>query len=501
MKITERIEKITSFIENPNIPFLYYILTFIACTTLRNFLEIFSDKAKIYFRLLPAQDRLYLPVWQGLTISFLHYYVFWIALFLALSLLVYAITKESINRILRALFSFSFIINITPIFDLIISSGRGINITYVYPKAMASFLWLPTTITPGMTLTGTLAIITIFLYVWTKTNSIKRGVVSGLGLYALLIIAGLLPFLLQASHPLPLIRFLLISVFFELLAAFYLFKRGYFFALLKELRILSAIHFGFMFFFGIFLAKEPILGLLTTNIDTFLIIQISASFAWIAAVMFNNLGRVKAETDSVSRTLTAFTIQEEGYKKVSLIAVFLSGAFALGVNFQTFIFMLILMGTSFLYSLPPLKCKRIPLFSKLFISFNSLVVIMLGYLFAGKELLDFPAMITWYFLIFVTLCINFADLKDYEEDKAAGALTIPTVLGIKKAKFIIGAFFLITYGALSLVLLDLSLLLPGLLLGGVQFFLLNKKIYQEKWVLITHSISLLSLLLYLGIHG
>ncbi len=498
MKIIERTQKITSAIENPDIPFFYYILTFIACITLRNFLEIFSDQAKIYFKLLPAQDRLYVPVWQGLTVSFLHYYVFWITLFLAISILLRFITKENISKIIRALFALSFIINITPLFDLIASGGQGFNITYAHPKGISTFIWLPATITPGMTFTGTTAIIIAFAYVWTKTNSIRKGLAGGLSLYALLLIAGLLPFLLQISHPLPLIRFLLISVFFEVLVIFYLLKKEKFLTLIKDFRILKALHFAFMFFLGIFLAKEPISRVISANIDTFLLTQISALFAWISIVIFNNLGGLninKSDKPAQASTMPAIS---ENYKKFALITVSLSAIFALGVNFQTLIFMLLLMGNSFLYYLPPLQCKRIPLFSKLFISFNSLIAVMLGYLFAGKELLEFPTMITWYFLIFVTLCLNFMDLKGYEEDKISGALTIPAVVGIKKAKFFIGGLFLITYSALSLVLLDLRLLLPGLFLGGIQFFLLTKKSYQEKWVLITHLAGLILLFLYLG---
>jgi 4-hydroxybenzoate polyprenyltransferase len=99
----------------------------------------------------------------------------------------------------------------------------------------------------------------------------------------------------------------------------------------------------------------------------------------------------------------------------------------------------------------------------------------------------------------VTLVINFIDLKDYEGDKKAGIKTLPVICGLKKAKLIIGGFFLISYAILNWVLLDTNLLVPGLIFGGLHFYYINKRQYQEKLVFLTYLLSLLLLFIYLTI--
>lgn len=499
MNITRQIQKIIAYVENPRIPFLYYALIFLSCITLRNFGEIFSDQAKIPFKLYPGNSPLYLSIWRSLSISLLHYYVFWIALFLGLALIVYLLTKENVNKILRTLFSFSFILNFTPLGDLVFGKGRDMNISYLYPKNLAEFIRLPVFITPGMKITSTIGILLVFFYVWTKTNNLKRGFLGSIGLYFLLALTAILPFVLKASHPVPLIRFLLLAIFLELLVIFYLLKREYLRALFKDVRLLRVLHFDAMFFLGILLARQPLLKTLAGNWDCFLLTKISASLAWLAAIMFNNLEDY--EIDKISnplRPLVSASITAQDYKKIAQAAIAASAIFALGVNFQTFFLVLLLMGNSFIYSLPPLKCKRIPVFSKVFIAFDSLIVVMLGYIFAGAELLKFPAILNWYFLIFISLCMNFIDLKDYAGDKQAGILTLPVIMGIRKAKLLIGFFFLVSYGVLGCVFLDRRLIPAGLILGAVQFFLINKKVYREKLILLTYLIGMAGLFYYLG---
>lgn len=499
MNVFKKARQVIAAVENPEIPFLYYILLFFSSVTLRNFLEIFSDQAKVAFKFLSPEQLLYLSVWQGLAISFLHYYVFWTALFITLGIIFFLLTKEDINKTLRAVLCFSFILNITPIFDLIITAGKGLDISYIYPESISELLPIPKGLTPGMRLTSIVGIILSFIYCRVKTNSFKKGLLGGFLLYLLLMIGSVLPFILNTFHPVPIIRTLLIIIFMELVLGFYLWNRAYFLALAKDVRWYRVLHYLSMLILGLLLTGEPILRVLSQNWDTFLLTFFTLFSFWIAAIMFNNI--VDCDIDRISnprRPLASLSIPQNDYRNIALSVVCLSGVFGLGVNFQTFFFGFLLMGISLLYSLPPLRFKRIPIFSKLFISFSSLIVVMLGYIFAAGELLEFPHILTWYFLIFVSLSMNFIDLKDYEGDKQAGILTLPVMFGLKRAKFIIGGFFVISYCLLSWVFLDLRLFIPGLVLGGLQFFLINKRRYQEKWILLTYLVSLLALFIYLA---
>lgn len=496
MNPLKKAKEIINHLENPQIPLLNYCLIFFSSITLRTFLEMFSDRAKLPLKFQPYTGFLYLPVWLSLGITLMHYYAFWIALFLAIAIVFFALTKEEIIKILKLVFCASIILNITPLFDLIISAGKGFNIRYVYPETLAGFLPVPNSLTSGMMLTSITGILSAFFYCWIKTHNFLKGLAGALGLYFTLMLTSILPFILKAHHPVPIIRVLLIGVCVELLAIFYLWRRDYFLAMLKDARLLRIIHFYLMLFLGVVLSGGKILWVLEKDLSAFLLLLISTTLCWISAVMFNNLEDFNIDKISnAARPLVLGTIPKEDYKRLGLFISALALGLGLGVNFQTFFFCLLMMGNSFIYSLPPLRFKRIPIFSKIFISLNSLLAVMLGFIFAGGELLNFPWVVSWYFLVFVTLAMNFIDLKDYEGDKAEGILTLPVMLGLKKAKLVIGAFFLLAYGMLCFVFLDLRLFLPAVLLGVVQFFLINKKTYEEKWVLILYLISFLSLLI------
>jgi hypothetical protein len=373
MNIFKKAEKIIVFVENPHIPFLNYFLLFLSSVTLRTFLEIFSDRAVVYFRFFPSDRLIYLSVWQSLAISFMHYYVFWVTLILTLGIIFYFITREDVGKILRTLLAFSFVLNITPLFDLIITAGRGgLDIAYVYPKNILNLLPIPKSLTPGMALTSITGFILSFIYCRVKTNSLKKGLLGALGIYILLVVTSLIPFLLKVRHPVPIIRAQLIIVFIELVLIFFWLKKQYFLALIKDVRYYRMLHFVSMFILGVILSGEPVTKVLLLNLDVFLLTFIAVSLSWIASVIFNNIEDLEIDKISnMNRPLVTHKIPQNDYRRIGIGAACLSGIFALGVNFQTLFFAYLLMGNALLVSLPPLRFKRIPIFSKLFISLSS----------------------------------------------------------------------------------------------------------------------------------
>src|SRR5205085_9038295 len=99
----------------------------------------------------------------------------------------------------------------------------------------------------------------------------------------------------------------------------------------------------------------------------------------------------------------------------------------------------------YIYSMPPIRFKRVLLFSKLIIAINSLAMILLGYRLLNGDILFFPAVIIPLLLIGFTLTANVIDIKDYEGDKIGGIITLPGLLGLYWSKLIIGMAFLVTY--------------------------------------------------------
>lgn len=94
--------------------------------------------------------------------------------------------------------------------------------------------------------------------------------------------------------------------------------------------------------------------------------------------------------------------------------------------------------------------------------------------------------------------MNIIDIKDVEGDRKAGIKTLPVVFGLKRAKIFTGIFILIAYCMLGLALLDKRILLAAALLGITQFILINRKVFKEKWAILTHLAGIVSLLAYLN---
>ncbi len=499
MKAIARLENIITQLEDSKIPFLYYILIFISSLTLRNFLEIFSDTARVPFRLFPETSNIFFAASYSIAISFTHYYVFWLFTFLALAIFFSLLTKTNIIVILKTSFSFSLIITITPLFDLLITKGKGWEIAYAHPKSIFELLPLPKILTPGMWVTALTAAFLTFVYCKIKTHKWTRGLWGVAILYSLLTFLSALPVVIRANHPLQIIRVLLIAIFFELIFILFLVNKVHFKAVYKDLRWLRVIHYASMFFFGILISRHALMKSIGANLPSFLLTVIAFILSWVGATMLNDVEDYKIDLRSNrDRALVNNVFSKSELISCSLWLFLAAAIFALGVNFQTSFFTVLIIGNSCLYSLPPLRLKRVPIFSKLFIAFSSLALVILGYLFAGGEILQFPQVVTWYFIIFVTLAMNLIDLKDFEGDKQAGIKTLPVIFGARKAKIATGIFLLTAYCALALVLLDLRILLPAAILGVIQVILINRKAFREKWVLLTHLAGMIALFFYLN---
>jgi len=480
--------------DNQEIPILNYILGFLVSIFMYNFLEIFSDPGMVPFRLLPFTNELAVPASASIAIHFLHVGLWWTAIALVIPIVLTLLTKESIGKNLRAVFSFSWIMILIPLTDLIISRGQGIDIHYLYPKKFADLLSIYSQFTPGENLTVPLALCLIAKYCFAITKKISATLATVILISAFIILAGLMPFfmrslagyfkiILEGISPIPIIRILTIAIFLELTLIFYLKDRGYFLALLKDTDLFKTLNFVLFFILGILLFRPHIGRFLLENIGSFILSVVSVSLVWVfanAASYINNEPQNKKH-------------------RIAALGVFLLALLcALAVNFTTLYFMLLSSSLCAAYLFAPFKLKRFALFSKMIISLCLLLLVILGWLFAGGEIFDFPQIFSLYILLFMPICLNVMDIKDCSSDKNAGIKTLPAELGEKKAKLLIGLVFLATYLAIPWLFLNKLLFLPSLLFGLMQAYLINHKKFRQEFVFLTHLISLSLLLVWLN---
>ncbi|RLC78030.1 MAG: hypothetical protein DRJ03_15970 [Chloroflexi bacterium] len=492
-------EKYSAFAEDLKVPFGYYILTFLAFVTLRNLLEVFSDKSVVSMEL------------------HFHYYLSYICLALFMTLLFSVFTGEKMARIARLVLCSFYFIFLAPILDLVISGGQGYNMAYLLPDRHGDLLLRYLTlggpfeqvgITIGLKLEVSILMISSFVYSKAKKVTTLKSLLLALLVYTLIFAYAIVPFVVKAIldvfhlfdyfYSMLFAKFYLVVIFVLLLIVVRRWNKKYFTSLVKDMRPYRQAHALMMFAFGIILGPS-----LVWNQDTFFdlpLVAISIFWACLFVIMTNNLEDQNIDRwVNRKRPLVSGAIPRGDYKSITVAVGLLALTYALAVSYYTFFTILLFMGLYSLYSMPPIRFKRVPFFSKLVITINSLAFVIMGYAFAGGEVIEFSPLIILWFLIFFTAAMNFIDLKDYQGDKRAGIKTLPVLWGMEKSQRVIGLFFALAYVAAPFAVGQMILLIPAIGAGVAQYWLVNKKDYQEKWVFGLYLASFTILLVVLGL--
>ncbi|MBU4347809.1 UbiA family prenyltransferase [Candidatus Parcubacteria bacterium] len=509
--------RIIDLLENSKVPFGYFIASFLFIVFLRSFLEIFSSLAR--FELM----------------QFYHYCLFYITIALFLTLLFKIIIKIELEKIFRVILPTFVIIFVPPIIDLIVCLKKACIMTYLLPSPIHSdnllyrFFTLGGEykiiggITPGIKIELILIIIGSFFYFLIKNKGIIKSLFFSFLTYSIVFIYLIAPIWLNYflkifgksfnyNFNLDFVNlyFLLIVLLSSIL--FYLYNKNYFKAIIGDLRILRLLHFWLMLILGIVIGNAYVnkigAGFNLYSFIPFPLITVLMVIllAWLYSVITNNIE--DKEIDKISNPTRPLitTISLDVYKKLAAVILIFIIASSLAIGFEAFFIILIFIGNYFLYSLPPFRLKRITLFSKLIISFNSLILMILGYILGyvyidgvdiSQTIRSFPDSLILYILVFFTLAINFIDIKDYKGDKAAGIKTLPVILGLKKSQKIIGLFFLSAYiAAYFFFNFPFFFIYIFIILGIIQFLLINRQRYSEKPIFIVYLITLLIVIFF-----
>jgi len=490
-------EKYSNFAEDLSIPFGYYILTFLAFITFRNFLEIFSDKSVVSIEL------------------HFHYYLSYICMALFIILLFSVATKEKMTKIARLVLCSFYFIFLAPTLDLIISGGQGYDMSYLLPGVHSNLPLRYLTlfgsfedigVTPGLRIEVALIVIASFVYFKAKKISTLKSLLFAWFMYTLIFTYSIVPFIIKTildvfhifeqPDDMLYVKFYLIVTFIFLLILSKWNKR-YFVSLFKDIRPFRQFHFLMMFAFGIVLG--PSLAWRQDVPFDLVLVIIAIFWACLFVLITNNLEDYEIDrVANSSRPLVSGAIPRNDYKSMAVVAGLLALLYALAVSYYTFLTILLFMGLYSLYSMPPLRFKRVPFFSKLVIAINSLALVIMGYVYAGGEVFEFPSLIILWFLVFFTAAINFIDIKDYEGDKQAGIKTLPVLWGLEKSQRIIGLFFALAYAAAPFALGQTFLLPAAIGAGVVQYWLVSRKDYKEKWVFSLYLGSFVVMLILLS---
>ena len=508
--MSRRINEIIELLESGDYSVINNIFTFVAVIVLRIVLEL----------LISENDGLSEIVWH----MPVHYFLFFLSLLLSIIILLSSLTGLQITKVIRVVTTGFIITTTVPLIDLLLSALIGYRINYAYATPistqdlLANFLLFfgnHQGAPPGIRIEILVAMIAIGYYVFVKTASLLKSVISALLFYMIIFwIYFSLPFIIKKLDDLFGLRFdllptLLISVFViislqQLMYLLFKHNARYFKAIIKDIRLTRLLHYFLMLGFGIitgYATGRKSIAALSDLTDICLALH-AIAFAWIFSVITNNLADIPIDRiTNKDRPTVTNEIPQAAYEKIAFLA--LAGALVAALTAGPLVCLLIVcfMGNYYLYSMPPLRFKRVLFLSKAAIGMNSFLMILAGYVLAGNGIKAFPAGMTAYVLLSFTACINFIDLKDYEGDKAVGICTLPVYMGLKNAKLLIGCFFVISFALFPFFIKLPALLLPCIIAGALLFYLTNKRTYNENALFGTYLASLaLALVYYSAVH-
>jgi 4-hydroxybenzoate polyprenyltransferase len=178
-----------------------------------------------------------------------------------------------------------------------------------------------------------------------------------------------------------------------------------------------------------------------TTILPAIVLIVSITCAWIAAVFSNDL--IDIEADKISdplRPLTSGTLSRTEMRDVAIVAqiIALTGAFLIGPTTTYLIATFSIMYA--IYSLPPLRLKQVPFLASTLIAIACIAILLTGFFFVNSSGNIHALPVSWLFAsaLFFFIISHVRELKDIGADAATGVLTVAGILGPRYAAKIIG---------------------------------------------------------------
>lgn len=520
------LEKIWNKLEEMEIDFRGLAIGFTAIVFVRIFLENFSS----------------VPL-SGLVTSdaptIVHYYLFYlgtVVLFLILNQIFTGRFRLGENLVIWAALSMW----LPPIFDLLVSGGRGYFMHYPTvesPASLASnfFAFLRgrgiSAVTPGQYAQFILGLVGVCVYIYYATRKIIKTVAVAVLSYVIVFFWATIPSAVKiiyeffthsafaslaqfytasmfASlipknflHPtialqpirayeiffgdsMSQIYYLLITAF--LAVYIYLSRKRKLIALLNNARLSQFLLYYLMLGAGLFAAQalHPISVFNWLSVISLAVLCLSLFSGRMFAVGADDLADMCV--DAVSHPERALVSGELSVAEMKSFNLFffawaLVGAFIVG--HYMFFLMSAAFALSHIYSSPPLRLKRFPFVASFLMALAVLSVALMGFYFLSfdQSLTAFPLRYALLIVTVGTLAFNMKDIKEGEAegDRAGGIYTLPVLFGEKRGRQAIGAALAASFLVAPAVLGIALLWIPSLLGGAAAYIFANIAPYKE----------------------
>lgn len=483
----------------------------------------------------------------------LHYFLFFITTALLVSFTVTIFTRQKSQRVTNlALYGLP-VIFLAPIIDLILNKGKAVHMGYLsdtHTQLLHDFLTFfgaNNGATAGMRIEIFVILYIVGWYVWMK----RKNIIATIGVvaisYTLIFIIGSLPGVIYSVSHLPqpgvaetsavifiedsisksniptnmvygslrdglsfqifsmrigslLSQLLFVLSFIVGLALFWYTSRDITKIVLRNARIerilfyFSLIALGTLYAhtkFSIVLAWADYLG--------FIVVVLSWFSACMYAIHTNDIADIDIDIISnPDRPLPSKIISTETMRDIGImwLALSLIGSYIAG--YWVFFMNIIFTSAYYLYSAPPMRLKRIPMFSSFLISIACLATILAGFFFISpsKIISAFPTLYALGIVVIFTLGVNIRDLKDVEGDKALGIQTLPVIFG-RHGRNVVGALLALSFFLAPMFFSFYLLYIIAAPAATLGYLACVKKPYKEPYIFILFfTFCILSIVFY-----
>lgn len=480
--------------------------------------------------------------------AYFHYTMFYMAVFLAVAVILSVISGERVGRTSKAVLFAFLIILLPPIIDFLLSwaivGHPALSMFKIaYPrgdhqfllKSFSSFLMNTEGISPGM-LFEILAVVALsFLYVFSKTSSAFRAFLASFLIYSAIVLHGFIPALTVeefSSSPLPkastyaeapqigsafsvasraimntpqksesglstVQMYFAISIALSLCAWFFLYDNSKFRSFFSGIQLTRLLHYLILAAGGMALAGLFSIPASNMPLPNILMAFLSLSSAFLFAASVNDI--FDKNIDAVSNTkrpIPSGSLSRDELLLISGFALSFSLVASLAASFSMFISVLTYSCLALIYSVPPIRLRLYP-FSSTVIALCSLAAVIAGASAIPSassaaplsfSKIGFPFSIALF--VSIALGANFKDLKDLDGDRKDGVQNAITLFGKGNERLAAALFLFLAFISFPILVLPDFLLLSAFLGAAAAISILKLK-NPEPFVFLAYFVLVL----------
>ncbi|KPK62809.1 hypothetical protein AMJ83_09695 [candidate division WOR_3 bacterium SM23_42] len=390
--------------------------------------------------------------YRSILAYFVHFPMFYLCLFLLLVIIIAAMTGEDVKKVTKTSSMGLFVLLLVPVIDWVFNRGYVITYPVRLEPYLVGFLnpfvqLSDIGVSPGQRITIVLITLLTGMYGYVKTRSLLRAVLLLVTSLVVIICFGGITTILAGNRPeyvfvsgsilytdtqkFSAIYVLLFSVLFFVFL--YIVNRQRFGGMTKSMRIERMAFYGATAILGFFVSTHQLGIKYDGEIFDYLgltVMFMSLGLGFWSVQVINDLFDVDVDRIAGKQNPLLHGVPRKHYKILGMCLGLLSLCYALIINFSALLIISAYLLLGIIYSVPPVRSKRIPLVSTFILAVAVILSIAIGFsIYYGVRAMNaIPRKLLVPTLIAVTVGFSAKDIDHVVGDKARGITTLPVLL-------------------------------------------------------------------------